>query len=106
MLTITRFRVPSEAEASFLDLASAAAAFYLTRPGCEASELVRNLDAPELWALVSRWAGVGSYRRAYNGYDAKMILTPLMLLALDEPGAYGVPDAVGDNRPRGGLHSF
>ena len=31
-----------------------------------------------------------------------MILTPLLLLAIDEPGAYASPDAVGANLPRGG----
>jgi len=98
---ITRFRVPVDAEAAFAAQARAASDFYRTRPGCEASELVRNLDDPALWALVSRWADVGSYRRAYNGFDAKMILTPLLLSAIDEPGAYDVPDAVGANLPRG-----
>ncbi len=101
MLAVTRFNVPAESEPSFVELARAASEFFLTRPGCEASEVVRNLDAPGLWALVSRWADVGSYRRAYNGYEAKMVLTPLMLMAIDEPGAYDDPDAVGANLPRG-----
>ena len=65
------------------------------------SEVLRNLDEPELWALVSRWADVGSYRRAFSGYEAKMVLTPLLLLGIDEPGAFDVPDAVGANVPRG-----
>lgn len=101
MLAVTRFRVDPEAEASFRSLARAASDFYLTRAGCEASEVLRNLDDPTLWVLASRWVDVGSYRRAYGGYDAKMILTPLLLLAVDEPGAYDSPDAVGDNWPRG-----
>ncbi len=101
MLAITRFRVTPVEQASFLDLARAASDFYLTRPGCESADLLHNLDDPDLWALVSRWADVGSYRRAYNGYEAKMILTPLLLLALDEPGAYGRPGEVGRNVPRG-----
>ncbi len=100
MLAVTRFNVPPEAEATFVGLARAASDFYLTCPGCLASETLRNLDEPGLWALVSRWADVGSYRRAYNGYDAKMVLTPLLLMALDEPGAYDAPEAVGLNLPR------
>ncbi len=102
MLAVTRFRVEPEAEPGFVVAARAASDFYATRPGCEASDLVRNLDDPELWALISRWADVGSYRRAFSGYEAKMILTPLLLLAIDEPGAYASPDAVGANLPRGG----
>lgn len=101
MLAVTRFRVPPAEEAAFVELARAASDFYATRPGSEGCEVVRNLDAPGLWALVSRWADVGSYRRAFNGYDAKVILTPLMLLAIDEPGAYDAPDALGPNLPRG-----
>lgn len=102
MLVVTRFRVPAAEEREFVEGARAAASLYLTRPGCETAELVRNLDDPDLWALVSRWADVGSYRRAYNGFEAKMILTPLLLCAVDEPGAYGTPGEVGRNLPRGG----
>ncbi len=102
MLAVTRFRVAPEEQAPFLESARAASAFYLTRSGCESAELLHNLDDPDLWALVSRWADVGSYRRAYNGYEAKMILTPLLLQAIDEPGAYGRPGEVGRNIPRGG----
>ncbi len=101
MLAVTRFHVPPQDEASFAAQARAASDFYLTRPGCESSEVLRNLDEPELWALVSRWADVGSYRRAFSGYEAKMVLTPLLLLGIDEPGAFDVPDAVGANVPRG-----
>lgn len=101
MLALTRFRVAPADEATFAELARAASAFFLTRPGCESAEVLRNLDEPALWVLASRWVDVGSYRHAYNGYDAKMILTPLMVLALDEPGAYGRPGEVGHNWPRG-----
>lgn len=100
MIAITRFRVSAATEDSFRELGRAATDFYLTRPGCLSSELVRNVDEPDLWALVSRWADVGSYRRAYGGYDAKIILTPLLLLAIDEPGGFETPEAAGINRPR------
>jgi hypothetical protein len=56
-----------------------------------------------LWAIVSRWADVGSYRRAFNGTPAKMVLVPLLSLAIDEPSAYAMPSDVGENRPRGTL---
>ena len=54
-----------------------------------------------LWAIVSRWADIGSYRRAFNGTDAKLVLVPLLSLAIDEPSAYAEPASVGENRPRG-----
>ena len=69
--------------------------------GLVSADLVRNLDEPDLWAIQTVWENVGSYRRAYNGYEAKMVLVTLMSEAIDEPSAYDRPDAVGDNIPRG-----
>jgi uncharacterized protein YbjT (DUF2867 family) len=83
--------------------AEAVAAQFRASAGCEDARLVQNLDEPELWAIVSRWADVGSYRRAFNGTDAKLVLVPLLSLAIDEPSAYAEPDSVGENRPRGTL---
>ncbi len=40
--------------------------------------------------LVTRWANVGSYRRAIGSYEGKMHVQPLMVHALDEPSAYEV----------------
>ena len=64
--------------------------------------MVQNLDDPELWAIVSRWESVGDYRRSFNGYDAKMILTPLLSRAIDEPSAFLPPEELGENIPREG----
>ncbi|WP_231979100.1 hypothetical protein [Tessaracoccus coleopterorum] len=61
---------------------------------------MRNLDDPDLWAIVGHWESVGAYRRSFNGYEAKMLLTPLLSMAIDEPSAYLPPDEVGSNLPR------
>lgn len=74
---------------------------FSSSQGSGGAELVQNLDDPELWAIVSRWADVGSYRRAFNGTPAKLVLVPLLSLAIDEPSAYAMPSDVGENRPRG-----
>lgn len=71
--------------------------------GCRGADLVQNLDDLELWAIVTRWADVGSYRRAFNGTDAKLVLIPLLSRAIDEPSAYAEAGSVGENRPRGTL---
>ena len=102
MISISRFRVPDAAAGAFHARADAVVAFWRERPGCEEAQVVRNLDEPDLWAIVTRWENVGSYRRAFNGYDAKLVLVPLLSEALDEPSAYDTPDAVGTNVPRGG----
>ena len=85
---------------SFVPRARAAESFLAGRPGCRSAELVQNLDDPDLWAIVSHWENVGSYRRAFNGYDAKVVLVPLLSEAVDEPTAYAPPDDVGENVPR------
>ncbi len=101
-MAISRFRVPGDAS-GFRVGAEAVVARFGASAGCEDVRLVQNLDEPELWAIVSRWADVGSYRRAFNGTDAKLVLVPLLSLAIDEPSAYAEPDSVGENRPRGTL---
>ncbi len=99
MFAISRFRVLQDA-ASFRQRAQAAADFFRDSAGCLGSDLMQNLDDPELWTIVSRWENVGSYRRAFGGYDAKMVLVPLLSEAIDEPSAYDDPDEVGINLPR------
>lgn len=103
MLAISRFRVPEHDAVPFQQRASQAVTFFAGREGCLAAELLRNLDDPELWTIASRWINTGSYRRAFNGYDAKVVLVPLLSEAIDEPSAYAEPDEVGENRPRGTL---
>lgn len=100
MIAVSRFRVPTASEGPFGVRAEAAAAFFRGSPGCLGADLVRNLDEPDLWALVSRWENVGSYRRAFNGYEAKVVLVPVLSEAIDEPGAYAAVEDVGENLPR------
>lgn len=97
MLVISRFRTT---DPGFRADAEQVLQWWSGQQGCLALELVRNLDEPDLWALVGRWESVGAYRRSFNGYDAKMMLTPLLSRAVDEPSAYLPPDEVGDNLPR------
>ena len=100
MLAISRFRVPADRADGFVARARAAADFFASCRGCLAVDLLQNLDDPELWTITSRWADVGSYRRSFNGYEAKLALVPLLSEAIDEPSAYAAPSEVGENRPR------
>lgn len=99
MIAVSRFRVTDAA--SFVGRAEAAASFFAGRPGCRSADLVQNLDEPELWAIVTHWENVGSYRRAFSGYEAKLVLVSLLSEAIDEPSAYDDPEEVGTNVPRG-----
>lgn len=88
MLAIIRFRSPGD---DFEDRVAHVVDFWRSCPGNLRADVVRNLDDPDLWAIVTEWDGVGSYRRSFQGYEAKMILTEVLLLALDEPSAYLAP---------------
>lgn len=99
LLAISRFQ---DVAPGFAIEAEGVAAFWRERPGCLGVDVVRNLDDQGLWAIVSRWENVGAYRRSFNGFDAKMILTPVLNRAIDEPSAYLPPGELGENVPRKG----
>lgn len=105
MLVVTRLRAPSD------DLAAAdlraglhrALEVLAAKPGYVGGEVGRNVDDPALWVLSTRWENVGSYRRALSSYEAKLVVQPLLLHAVDEPSAYEVDEGGTDlnvARPR------
>jgi quinol monooxygenase YgiN len=88
LIVVNRFRVPDTEQETFrAELATAVEALAAQR-GFESAESGRNLDEPDLWVLVCRWADVGSYRRALSAYEVKLTAVPLLSRALDEPSAY------------------
>lgn len=99
MIVVSRFRVP-ERDRAWFEAASAPAVELLSvQPGLLGIDFGVNLDDPELWVLATRWADVGSYRRAM-GSSNRLVLWPLLALALDEPSAYDDAASVGQNVPR------
>ncbi len=100
MFAISRFRVSASSAAGFVERARVAVEFFASCTGCLGVDLLQNLDDPELWTIASRWVDVGSYRRSFNGYEAKVVLVPLLSEAIDEPSAYAEPEDVGTNLPR------
>ena len=101
MIVLTRFRIDETATESFRQRAEAAIDLFRTKPGLLSLDFGRNLDEPELWTLTTRWADVGSYRRALSGMESKMVLVPMLSEAIDEPTAYDDAELVGENVPRG-----
>jgi quinol monooxygenase YgiN len=101
VISISRFQVEPASADRFRADAEVAVAQFASSVGCLGAELVRNLDDPRLWTILSRWQQVGDYRRAFNGTPAKLALIPLLSLAIDEPSAYDDPAVLGLNRPRG-----
>ena len=91
MFAVMRFRVAEAAQQQLATEVAALLAALGARPGFRGGEWGRAVDDPELWALVTRWDGVGAYRRALSAGEVKMAGAPVWLYAVDEPGAY-VPD--------------
>ncbi len=99
VIVVSRFRVREVDRATFEGAAAPAVELLSAQPGLEGIDFGVNLDDPELWVLATRWRDVGSYRRALGSAN-RVVLWPLLALAIDEPSAYDDPDAVGQNRPR------
>lgn len=57
-------------------------------PGFLGGEFGRAADDPDLFALVTRWEGVGAYRRGLSATAVKIAGAPVWVHAVDEPGAY------------------
>lgn len=97
MFAVSRFRAGDE----FQPAGQAVVEFFSAQPGCRFAELVRSLDDDQLWAIISCWDEVGSYRRSFHGVEAKLLLTSVLGQAIDEPSAYLSPEDRGVNIPRG-----
>ncbi|KRA29413.1 MULTISPECIES: antibiotic biosynthesis monooxygenase family protein [unclassified Nocardioides] len=91
MLVVNRFRVPASEDPDLLraDL-ERVHGLLLDKPGYVAGWIGRNVDEPDLWVLTTRWVNVGAYRRALSSYDLKLHGVPVLMRAIDEPGAYEV----------------
>ena len=88
MFAVTRLRAQDgDGEALAAAVAPLLAALA-ARPGFRDGELGRSADDPDLWALVTRWDGVGAYRRALSAAEVKITGAPVWVHALDEPGVY------------------
>ena len=83
-LRAARDRTPRSSPATAPALLAALGA----RPGFLGGELGRAADDPGLWALLTRWEGVGTYRRALSAAEVKIAGAPVWVHALDEPGVF------------------
>lgn len=92
MIAVSRFRVPEDRADAFVLQARAAIDALSGTDGFRSADLGRNTDEPTLWTIATRWANVGSYRRALGSYQVKLTAVPLLSLAIDEPSAYVDPD--------------
>jgi hypothetical protein len=88
MFAVTRLRAAGEDGAALNAAVTPLLTALAARPGFRDGELGRSAEDPELWALVTRWDGVGSYRRALSAAEVKIAGAPVWVHAVDEPGVY------------------
>ncbi|MDM4720265.1 antibiotic biosynthesis monooxygenase [Micromonospora sp. WMMA1363] len=98
MLVTNRFVVEVDVADDFTARAHAALAALAARPGYLRGQLVRALDDPRHWCLLTEWESVGTYRRALGDFDVKITAIPLLAESVDEPSAY---EALADATPGG-----
>jgi hypothetical protein len=88
VFAVTRLRAHGPDGAALADAVTTLLAALSARPGFRDGELGRSADDPDLWALVTRWDGVGFYRRALSAAEVKIAGAPVWVHALDEPSVY------------------
>jgi hypothetical protein len=109
MIAVLQFR-PTVPVETFQADGQAALAVLADRPGFVRGTLGRAIDDESAWVLITEWESVGAYRRALGGFDVKMVATPLMAQALDQPSAFealvstgadGIPIVRNSDRAKG-----
>jgi hypothetical protein len=88
MFAVTRLRASGDDGAALTAAVPALLAALGARHGFRDGELGQSADDPTLYALVTRWDGIGSYRRALSAADVKITGAPVWVFALDEPSVY------------------
>ena len=48
----------------------------------------RGSTPQSIYALVTQWENIGSYRRALSEFEIKVEVVPLLSRAIDEPGGF------------------
>lgn len=95
MFAVTRLRVPDQHAAVLGSAVEELLAALAERPGFLGGEVGRAAEDPALWALVTRWEGVGAYRRALSAGTVKIAGAPVWVYAVDEPGIFLAPAEAG-----------
>jgi quinol monooxygenase YgiN len=88
LFVLTRLRPPEGEATAFARAGAALLEALAARPGFLGGELGRAAEEPGLWALLTRWEGVGSYRRALSAAEVKISGAPVWVHTVDEPGVF------------------
>ena len=92
MLAVLRFTVAAADTDAFRAEAAEALAALASRPGHLSGRLLRAVEDPTGWLVVTEWEGLGSWRRALSSYDVRVRATPLLARSVAELSAYEPAD--------------
>jgi quinol monooxygenase YgiN len=93
VIVVTEHRAGNE----FLTAARELLEVLARAPGFVSGELGRSPDDPRTWLMATRWCDVGSMRRGFGGYEAKIAAAPVMTTSVDRTSAFEVMLEVGEN---------
>ncbi len=86
MIVVTEHRAGDE----FLEPAGALIEVLSRADGFVSGQVGRSPDEPDIWILCTAWRDVGSMRRGFGSFDAKVAAAPVMLTAADRVSAFEV----------------
>jgi hypothetical protein len=87
VISAIHLRPPADLDTFAVD-AQAVLTALSERPGFVRGQLLRAFDDDGEWLLLTEWESVGAYRRGLGGYQVKLLATPLMAHAVDQPSAF------------------
>ncbi len=86
MIVVTEHR----ADESFLDLGRDLLEALAGAEGYVRGQIGRSPDDPGVWLVVTAWRDVGSMRRGFGSFEAKVAAAPVMMSAVDRVSAFEV----------------
>ncbi len=78
------------ADDSFLDLGRDLLQALSGAEGYVRGQIGRSPDDPGVWLMVTTWRDVGSMRRGFGSFEAKVAAAPVMASAVDRVSAFEV----------------
>lgn len=96
MIVVTEHKAGDE----FGELGAALLNALAAADGFVSGHLGRSPDEPDIWVIATTWRDVGSMRRGFGTFDAKVAAAPVMLSAVDRVSAFEALLEVG---PRGAI---
>lgn len=86
MIVVTEHRAGDD----FLDPARELLEVLAGADGFVSGQVARSPDEPDVWIINTQWRDVGSMRRGFGSFDAKVAAAPVMLTAVDRVSAFEV----------------